>query len=98
VALLGVIDAPGDDVLGVDANERLGVIDGFGSPADLDAARPPRRLDIVDDDGRPTGTGYITELLGGGEVPASDFDDILGGADAPANRRDVRGAVWSDGG
>jgi hypothetical protein len=83
----------------VDADGRLGVGDGVGVAADLDATGPEGRQDVVDDDRGAVGAGDVAELVGGGEVVAGDLHDRALGVDDPhADRGDVGGAVGADGG
>src|SRR2546423_6408959 len=66
--------APGDDPLGINADQlaavalgrRLGVRQCLGPTADLDAAHPPwaDRNEVVDDERRPAGRLYVAGLPG----------------------------------
>src|SRR5829696_3205523 len=81
------LDPPGDDPLGVDANQWLLAVDRLGSAANLDPARLPRvgADEVVHHDRRPAAASGVTEFLRLGEVRAAHVDRILLGI---ANRRD----------
>src|SRR6266542_1330435 len=83
VAAAGVVQPPGDDPGGVDANVGLGFVEGFGASADLDASWPPRRQHLVDDDRGAPGAGDVAELLGGGEAVPGDLDGLAVGPQRP---------------
>jgi hypothetical protein len=68
------VDAPGDDALGMDADQRLRPLDALGSSADLDHPRSPRvgGGEVIHHEGRPPRPGNVTELLGIGQVVPAD--------------------------
>src|SRR6266545_1634690 len=90
---------PGDDPLGVDADQRLRGMERLGSAANLDGARPPRAGagEIVDDDRRAAGARDVAELLGLLQPMPGDVDRVQFGVVRPADRGDVGCAVSADG-
>src|SRR5215218_9781579 len=90
---------PGDDPLGVDADQDLRCAERLGSAANFDGPRPPRADagKVVDDDGCAAGALDVAELLGLLQPMPSDVDRIQLGVVRPADRGDVGGAVGPDG-
>src|SRR6266571_2380911 len=95
------IRAPGNDSLGVDADQRLRFGDHLSASAYFDRARP-ERIDagqVVDDDCGASTAGNITELLRLLKIATADFDGVVRGVVGPhANWDDVRSAVLAHGG
>src|SRR5215213_8238283 len=90
---------PGDDPLGVDADQDLRGTERLGSAANLDGPRPPRADagQVVDDDGCPAGALDVAELFGLLQLMPGDVDGVQRGVVRPADRGDVGGAVGPDG-
>src|SRR5215213_2844946 len=90
---------PGDDPLGVDADQALRGTEGLGSAANLDGPRPPwaDAGQIVDHDGCPPGALDVAELLGLLQPMPADVDGVQLGVVRPPDRGDVGGAVGPDG-
>src|SRR5215218_7011717 len=92
-------EPPGDDPLGVDADQGLGGTEGLGSAANLDGPRPPwaGAGQVVDHDGCPAGALDVAELFGLLQLMPGDVDGVQRGVVRPADRGDVGGAVGPDG-
>src|SRR5215207_5519818 len=92
-------EPPGDDPLGVDADQDLRGTEGLGSAANLDGPRPPGADagQVVDHDRRPAGALDVAELLGLLQPMPGDVDGVQLGVVRPADRGDVGGAVGPDG-
>src|SRR5215210_7248060 len=85
-----ILDAPGDDPLGVDSDPRPLPLDGLCAAPDLDAARLPR-IDagqLVDHDRRPPPAPDVPELLGVGDVDAAHVDRLQLAVEPPADGDD----------
>src|SRR5689334_8899087 len=93
-----ILDAPGDDPLGVDPDPRPLTLDRLRAASNLDATRLPRvgADQLVDHDRGPAGAAGILELLRRRQVHAADVDRLVLGVEAPADRHHVRSAVTSD--
>src|SRR5829696_2026634 len=89
---------PGDDPLGVDADQDLRGTEGLGSAANLDGPRPPRADagQIVDHDGCAAGALDVAELLGLLQPMPGDVDGVQRSVVRPPDRGDVGGAVGPD--
>src|SRR5690348_1946813 len=91
-------EAPGDDPLGMDADQRRRQWDRLGPPADLHRPRSPRvdALDVIDDDRSAAGASDVAELLRPLQVGPADVDRVAGRVVYPPDRDDVRSAVGTD--
>src|SRR5215472_16476875 len=98
VPVVRLLEAPGDDVLGVDADERVGAGDRLSVAADLDRSRRPwvDAGQVVDDDRGATAAFDVAELLGRLDVAAGDVDRVQLLVMQPAGRHDVGCSVSPD--
>src|SRR5262245_41245965 len=87
------LEAPSDDALGMDPDNRLWPIKRLGSTANLDSTRLPGRQHIIDHDGCPTGALDVAELLGGCEIKTTDVDRVQLPIVRPADRHHVGCAI-----
>src|SRR4051794_14224687 len=94
------LEAPADDPLRPDADQRRRELDRLAATADLDAARVPRvgAPEIVDHDRRPSRARYVAELLRALELVAADLDRVARRVVDPSDGHDVRRAVGAHGG
>jgi hypothetical protein len=92
------LDAPADDPLRVDADQRRRHRDRLGPAADLDPARVPGvgAREVVDDDRRAAGACGVAKLLGQLELVAADVDGVARGVVEKGDRDHVRRAVGAD--
>lgn len=90
--------SPGDDPLGMDANQRSRRLDRVGATTDLDSARAPGigAGEVVDHQRRAPALLDVAELLGLCAVVAADLDRIELGVERPAYRYDLRRSVRAD--
>src|SRR5436190_21064333 len=91
-------DAPGDDPIRVNPDQRPGSVQCLGAASHLDPARAPgvHAGQVVDDDRGAPGALDVAVLLGALEVAAADLDRVGLRVVAPADRDHVRRSVLAD--